>query len=111
MIDFQLISVQETALKMGVSTRQVYRHIHENGLPAVRVGKRKMAVSVSALEQWLEKRLVSCDTGVATESVAVKEKKLCHTDVKTRLSTGPRSPMRAAKELGNRLGLLTERRP
>ena len=110
MTNIQLISVQEAALKIGVSTRQVYRLIHDDGLPAVRVGKRKMAISVPDLSEWLESRMVSCNTGQATESVAIKESKLCHTDAKIRPSGGLRSPILAARELGSRLGLSTERR-
>ena len=96
----QLISVQETAQQIGVSTRQVYRLIHNDGLPAVRVGKRKMAVSVPELAKWLENRRVSGDTGVATEPVmANKEYKQCHTGAKTHPSGGYLTQTKAAKEL------------
>ncbi|MBF0290267.1 MAG: excisionase family DNA-binding protein, partial [SAR324 cluster bacterium] len=103
MSDEQFLSISETASQIRVSVRQVYRLIHNDGLPAVRVGKRKMVVSQSKLMQWLENRQVSCENGFATEPVAKEEKPWGFINENTattkRQSGGSLTSMQAAKEL------------
>jgi excisionase family DNA binding protein len=99
-----LLSVKDTAVMLGnVSTRHVYRLIHDEGLPVVRIGKRKMAVPTDKLKEWIALRMNPCHTVVATGPVAKKEKPW--DSIKENMgrikhqSGGSLTSMRAAKEL------------
>ena len=95
---------------MGVSVRHLYRLIHDQGFPAIRIGKRRLAVLESDLREWLAGRRQVGHTEDATGSVARRETKPCHTDAKIRLSGGRPTPTQAAKELEELLGLRTKGR-
>ncbi len=106
------ISVKETAKALGTSLRTTYRMIHEEGLPATRMGRRSYSVPVEALNEWLDnRRLHAHTTDMRTESVvAGKEVKQCHTGAKILKFGGQATQTKAAKELGARLGLKAKKR-
>ena len=54
----RLMSVQEVAAVLGVSTATVYKLAHEGDLPHVRIGNA-IRVEPGDLRAWLEERLVS----------------------------------------------------
>lgn len=50
------MTVQQTALYLGVTERSIYRYINEYGLPTVRpAGKGRHLIKRDILEDWLKK--------------------------------------------------------
>ncbi|NGZ26075.1 MAG: helix-turn-helix domain-containing protein [Magnetococcales bacterium] len=105
-----IVSIKDAATLLGnVSTRHVYQLIHTQGLPSMRIGKRRLAIPLHGLKEWLQQRSAPSIIGIATGPVA-KEIRQCHTGGQTRIPGGRPTQMQAAKELGDLLGLKTERR-
>ena len=102
-----LISIAHAAEMLGgVSVRHVYRLIQNENLPVVQLGKRKKAIPLKDLKEWIDRRKSLCYDSEATGTVARnKENKPCHTAAKTRSFGGRPTPTQAARELGNLLGL------
>lgn len=50
------MTVQQTAVYLGVTERSIYRYINEYGLPTVRpAGKGRHLIKRDVLEDWLKK--------------------------------------------------------
>ncbi len=49
-----LMSVEETARELGVTTRYVFKLIERNELDSIKLGRRRMIVA-SALTMWIER--------------------------------------------------------
>ena len=54
-----LLSVPEVAKTLGLGRTKVYELIEREGLPVVRFG-RAVRISVTSLQQWIERREKQC---------------------------------------------------
>ena len=54
-----LLNIPEVAVSLRVCRATVYRLIEKQGLPVVRLGRRAVRVSATALEQWVREREVA----------------------------------------------------
>lgn len=57
------LSVTEAAEIIGLSPARMYQVVHQEGFPAVRIGKR-IFVSAKGLEEWIDK-----NTGIGLEAI------------------------------------------
>lgn len=51
----RLLTVQELAVRLGVSRRWVYSQVENNGLPAYRLG-RALRFDEAAVDSWLARK-------------------------------------------------------
>lgn len=51
------LSVPETALALGVSTRVAYELVRRADFPAFKISPSRVVVSKAALEEWIQKQL------------------------------------------------------
>lgn len=49
------ISVDEMAMRLGISRAGAFALVHSNGFPSIRVGRR-LLVPLVGLERWLEQQ-------------------------------------------------------
>ena len=108
-----LLTIDEVADQLRISTRTVRRLIQAGELPNVSIG-RNLRIRRYDLNAYVDGRAshkhnVDC----AGPGVLGKEKHACHTDAKTVLSGGRLLPGQTAKELDALLGQSTKqkRRP
>ncbi len=62
-----LVSIEEAARLLSISTRTVYRLIEDASLPYIKLGRRTL-VSVASLENWIADQEVGASSPVPTDA-------------------------------------------
>ena len=118
MVEPLLLTIKDTAQELNVSERTVHRMIKACELPFVRV-RRAIRIPTTAVREWVEINTSLTDNGHCARSDARKGDTTCKsenpiemgsTNVPTRRTTGPRTPMRAVDELGALLEFGSQRK-
>ena len=110
MPDTLLLTIDEVADHLRISTRTVRRLIRAGELPTVPIG-RSLRIRRYDLSAYVDGRVSRKDNlGCAGPGVLGTEKHACHTDAKTVPSGGRHLPGQTAKELDALLGLQTRQK-
>ncbi len=105
-----LLTIDEVADHLRISTRTVRRLIQTGELPTVPIG-RNLRIRRYDLSAYVDGRVSrKHNAKCAGPGVLRKEKHACHTDAKTVLSGGRLLPGQTAKELDALLGQPTKRK-
>ncbi len=108
--DTLLLTVDEVADHLRISTRTVRRLIQAGEIPTVPIG-RSLRIRRYDLNVYVDGRVSrKHNSDCAGPGVLIKEKQACHTDAKTVPSGGRLLPGQTAKELDALLGQATRRK-
>jgi excisionase family DNA binding protein len=114
-----LWSVKQAAGELNVSPRTVWRMVENNELPYIRV-RGRIQIPVEAVKQWIDENMIPGHNSKGVGHGIPKRENIVCLNAKTKTEyikgqtrpiTGPVTSTRAAKELGDLLGLTTKKKP